>query len=203
MLLVLFAPEEYLAARKLQDGKYVFAPSGKRSKGITVRGLMQILLVTVLVLNINTALVTESTGLNTDEIVGYSNVNAVHEQSNTVKCLTGEDDDILFIAQKGAERSLHRARFDVGMNVSGYSPNTYHFSETADAGYDLSVIRSPKELPQLLIDGGYEYVWVYKTDTELNDFAEGYFGMKLKNATLYRVFVQNGTVTLSRVSGLE
>lgn len=84
------------------------------------------------------------------------------------------------------------------MNVSGYKPNTYHFSADADAGYDLSVIRAPEELPQLIADGGYRYVWVYKTDAELNDFTASYYGMRLKSGTLYRV-TGNGLTRIAKL----
>lgn len=203
LVLLLFCPEQYLAARKVENGETVFVASGKQARGVDMRSLMRILLIMVLVLNMDSTLMTESTGLNSAEMPGYANVSEVAAQSKTVKKLTTSEDDILFIAQSGAERSLHRARFDVGMNVSGYKPNTYHFSSTADAGYDLSAIRPPEELPTLLIEGGYEYVWLFRTDSELNAFAKEYFGFKLQNGTLYRVWNEGGIVSLTEVSSLE
>ncbi len=203
LLYNLFLPEEYLSARKVTDGGIAFTPSGKQTKGITMRSLMRVLLALVLVLNVNTALVTESTGLNKDEITGYPLVEAVHAQSQKVMQVTGEDDPILYIAQGSVERGLHRARFDVGMNVSGYKPNSYKFAASGDVGYDLSVLRSVEELPQLLIDGGYQYIWVYETNKELNNFTEEYFGMRLHNASLYSVSFENGKVDIFYLCALE
>ena len=161
----------------------------------TVKGL-SLVLFAVLLLNINTDLVVESTALDTTAIVGYENVQAVKAQSEKIKAYTTPEDDILYIGQYGAERGLHRARVDVGMNISSFKPNTYKFAEGDAAGYDLSITRAPGELPQLIIDGGYEYVWVYKSNAELNNFTESYFGFRFDHAMLYRVEIDGNLVYL-------
>lgn len=163
---------------------------------------LKMLVFLVLVLNINTDLVIESTALDPMQIVGYENVVAVKEQANEVSALTDPEDRILYIGQYGAERGLHRARLDVGMNVSPYKPNTYKFSTENVAGYDLSVTRAPYELPQLIIDGGYDYVWVYKSNSELNDFTEEYFGFRFKPGMLYRVVTDGRSVQLVDATSL-
>ncbi len=203
MLLSLYLPEEYLTARKHTDSGYIFAPVGKKTKGLTMRSFLQVLLAFLLILNVNTDLVTESCGISTDSITGYKTVAAVHEQSKLVREFTNAEDAILYIAQGGAERGLHRARMDVGMNVSAYKPNSYKFASEGDPGYDLSTIRTPEELPQLLLDGGYAYIWVYKSNKELNHFTKEYFGLQLKNASLYRVTVVGGRPELSYYGALE
>ncbi len=201
MLISIFMPEEYLALRSVTEQGPVFV-SHSRPNAFSMRMVLRVLISLVLILNISTALVTESTGLNIEEITGYAMVANVHEQSKDINKLTEDEDNILFIAQGGAERGLHRARFDVGVNVSGYKPNSYKFATSGDPGYDLSIIRAPKELPQLLIDGEYDYIWVYKTNSTLNKFTKSYFGMKLKSASLYRVIEQDGVLELEFVSAL-
>lgn len=203
LMLLLFLPEEYLGARSGKPGQYVFASTGKRTRGVSMRGLMQVVCCLVLLLNVDANLIRESTGFDAMRLAGYGNITAVHAQSNVVKQLTKADDNILFIAQRGAERSLHRARMDVGMNVSGYQPNTYHFSATADSGYDLSQIRPTEELPQLIQDGQYDYIWVYKTDRELNAFTRQHYGFDFEDATLYRVEQAASGIRLYELAGLE
>ncbi len=184
-------------------------PSALRShheqtaRRIPARSIAAAVMTALLVLNCNESLISYSTGLMNENVAGYQTVAQVKEQSEKVKGSEAAEAEILFIAQDSAERALHRARFDVGMNVSRYKPNSYCFTEKDARGSDISISRTPKELPQLILDGGYEYLWIYKTDSLLNEFCSGYFGMELKSASLYRVVKDGGALQLEYVCGLK
>ncbi len=161
------------------------------AKRMPARSIVAVVMTAMLVFNCNENLISYSTGLMNENVAGYQTVAEVKKQSERIKDSEAAEAEILFIAQGCAERALHRARFDIGMNVSRYSPNSYCFTESDTQGSDISISRMPKDLPELISDGGYAYLWIYRTDSLLNEFCSGYFGIELKSASLYRV-VENG-----------
>ncbi len=63
-----------------------------------------------------------------------------------------------------------------------------------------SVVRSPEDWAQELKDGGYDYVYVSRTDAEFNTHFGSLFDQPVQNATLYHVVPTESGVSLSPVN---
>lgn len=129
-----------------------------------------------------------------EELAGYC---------EKVKKLTGEKGKIYFVNQKRSGLYTLVADYDMGEQVSR-GGMCYKFRKNTD-NVILGLTDYPIEtLPQVLINEGYEYLWIYSTNTYFNDSMKEIFGKKkMKNGYFYKVIPEEDGVRLEYLDTIK
>lgn len=171
------------------------------------------LLFVVFLFGLNDNFIPNVTAFNEEKIAGYKDITTTKHQAEKITSLLQEDDKVYFIYQIPANDTPGDADlvtspvlYYLDAQVSNYSVQPWRFY---DEGCNISLedvdTLTLKDLPGLLTDGGYTYLWIYRADQylkeELPDICN--YDENIK-AGLYRIVYEDGNVAgLEYVSDLN
>lgn len=153
-------------------------------------------------MGLNDKFIPNATAINKTEISGYDKLNSISRQMEEVESTIGENDRVYYICQYPADdlggAELYNASVSYYMEdrVSNYLVTPWKFTST---GSNVRLEESDitlAQLPELLEQGGYTYLWVHTTNAYLT--RELPLVMKcetVKSGYLYKVRYENGKAT--------
>lgn len=133
----------------------------------------------------------------------YAEREKMVKYTEKIKDITDESGKIYFINQKKSGLFTLAADYELGEQLSR---GGMCFKFRKDTGEPiLGLTEYPIEtLPDVLIEQGYEYLWVYSTNTYFNENMEDLFGIrKVKNGNFYRILNSTGGVTLEYMQRIK
>lgn len=144
---------------------------------------------------LNGNFITETTALRKDRVTGYTAISETRQQLEQVRSIISDTDKVYFLTQdQSNEFATNTALYYLEQQVSNYLNTPWKFTEggsitrLAETEYP-----SIEDFPVLLAQGGYTYVWVYKTDSYLTEkLPEVMKCKKIKSGRLYRVVYKDG-----------
>lgn len=153
---------------------------------------------------INTKYIPNMTALDKDDVGGFENIMAARQQSDQIKDIIGSEERVYYIYQVGentfsqSEYVNAPALYYMDTQISNYMGEPWRFTETgSNVGLELREDITLQNLPELLENGGYQYVWLYMSDKYLSqnlpdilNFPDGEI-----NNGLYRVIYEDGHAT--------
>ena len=151
------------------------------------------------ILGINPDYVARQTAFDEKKMAGYEDIKETKEQIAEIKKVIGENDRVFLLNQDGKnEYPTNVAYYYLAEQVSNYLDTPWKFTETGS----IIRVREAEEpniyhLPAWLQQGGYTYLWIYKSD----EYLEKHIGKVLNGAEdladgqLYQVvYDENGNV---------
>ena len=153
---------------------------------------------------INTKYIPNMTALDKDDVSGFENIMAARQQSDQIKDLIGTESRVYYIYQASdnvfsqSEYINAPALYYMDTQVSNYMGEPWRFTESgSNVGLELREDITIQNLPGLLENGGYSYVWLYASDKYLNAKLPDILtihGDEINNG-LYRVIYEEGHAT--------
>lgn len=144
---------------------------------------------------LNGNFITETTALRKDRVPGYTAISETRQQLEQVRSIISDTDKVYFLTQdQSNEFATNTALYYLEQQVSNYLATPWKFTEEGSITR-LAETEYPsiEDFPTLLAQGGYTYVWVYKTDAYLTEkLPEVIKCKKIKSGRLYRVVYKNG-----------
>lgn len=149
---------------------------------------------------INTKYIPNMTAFDKDDVSGFENITAARQQSDQIKSLIGRGERVYFIHQVSDEDFTQSeyvnspALYYMDTQISNYMVEPWRFMEEgSNVGLELREDLTLQNLPDILKNGGYTYVWLYMSDKYLNkNLPEVLYiqGDEMNNG-LYRVIYEN------------
>lgn len=150
-------------------------------------------------LGLNEKFIPNVTALDKENTAGYKKLNATKKQIDKIDNIIKEDDKVYYICQYsgdelgGAELFNASALYYLEPRVSNYLAEPWKFKENGSnirlEEYDISL----ESLPDLLTQGKYTYLWVWKSDKYLEQTLPKVMDCKdVEGRTLYKVEYLDG-----------
>lgn len=124
---------------------------------------------------LNTKYIPNMTALDKEGIVGYEAISSAKHQAEEIRNKIGAEDKVYFIYQVSEKDFDEReyvnspALYYMDTQISNYMGVPWRFMEEGcNIGLELREDLTIQNLPDLLVMGGYNYVWIYKSDKYLN-----------------------------------
>ncbi|MBE5859927.1 MAG: hypothetical protein E7301_07360 [Butyrivibrio sp.] len=139
------------------------------------------------------------TSLGKSSLKNYSDISATRKQLKKVQGIISESDRVYFINQSdNSEFPTNIALYYLDTQVSNYLVEPWQFAETGStirlAQYEDITF---EDLPDLLKNGGYTYVWLYETDDYIEKSVKEMYptSSDLDEAGMYKVlYSSDGSV---------
>ena len=155
---------------------------------------------------VNTKYIPNMTALDKDEVIGYESISSAKHQVQKIQKQIGMEDKVYFIYQVSEKDFEEReyvnspVLYYMDTQVSNYMGSPWRFlEEGCNIGLELREDITLQNLPDLLTWGGYTYVWIYKSNSYLNENLPEVFQMEEDvEKGLYKVIYEN-----ERPVGLE
>lgn len=149
---------------------------------------------------INKSYIPNATALDKDSISGYEKIGNTMHQTAQLEALMDETDRVYFISQyaednlSGVELVSASAYYYLEEQISNYLREPWRFSESGCSmrleNFDYLTINN---LPDLLTQGGYTYLWVNRSDKYLRKhLPEVLKCEEVGNNYLYKIIYENG-----------
>lgn len=161
-------------------------------------------------LGLNAKFIPNATAVSKENITGYTKISSTVNEIAQIKPLLGENDKVYFIYQyssdnlSGAELVNAPALYYLDSQVSNYLAVPWKFTQTGSNVRLENCSLTVNDLPALLTQGGYTYLWIYKTDKYLSkNLPEILECDGIANDSLYRViYREEAAVGLEFVQSL-
>lgn len=146
---------------------------------------------------LNQKFIPNVTSLNSTEVKGYKEITNSRKQAGKIEKELTAADRVYFLDQKGKnEFAKTTALYYLEEQVSNYIVEPWKFTPEGNMTR-LTAQETPgiTELPRLLAEGGYTYLWVYKTDDYLKEELPEVLTCEdeIESGTLYRVVYADGS----------
>jgi hypothetical protein len=148
---------------------------------------------------INDRFLSEATAFNEYQIAGSEDILRAGRESRDAAKELEETDRVYFINQGTSnEYPQNVAYYELGEQVSNYLYKPWRFTED---GCEVRILELPyptiSDLPGILAEGGYTYLWVYETDDYLREAFTQLFGTDIPptdmaDGQLFRVLYSGG-----------
>lgn len=139
--------------------------------------------------------ITDTTALNKDGVGGYTDISETRQQGEQILSIIEENDKVYFITQEQRnEFPANAALYYLEQQVSNYLTTPWKFTASGSVTR-LAETEAPtiEDFPTLLRQGGYTYVWIYKTDAYLTEkLPEVIKCEKVRDGGLYQVIYKDG-----------
>ncbi len=157
-------------------------------------------LLIVFVFGINDRFMSDATAFNEYQLAGSEDIQAAASQSKKIAKEIGEGDKVYFLNQStDNEYPQNVAYYYLGSRVSNYLTEPWRFTkdgcEVRIQEYETPTI---KDLPAILAENEYTYVWIYDGDEYLaremgKVFCQDDLTDSMTDGQLYKVTYDNGT----------
>lgn len=179
----------------------------------TSQRYMMYLLFIVFLSGLNNNFIPNVTACDPEKVTGYSDIMTTKHRAEKVKEQIQENDKVYFLYQipasdepGDADLVTSPVLYYLDSQVSNYGEVPWRFY---DGGCNISLedvdALTLQNLPDLLSDGGYTYLWIYRADNYLKEELPGVMNYDEKvKAGLYQVIYEDGrAVGLNYVSSLN
>ena len=151
-------------------------------------------------LGLNGKYIPNTTALDKENASNYSTIFNTRELVNQVKNNINKTDKVYYICQQpaddlnGADLINNVVLYYLENQVSSYNHVPWKFTNTGSIVRLESINTSIREFPQLLVDGGYSYVWVHTTNPYLTRELPLVLPCddEINSGDLYKIIYENG-----------
>lgn len=168
----------------------------------TVRRIVLAAVGVFFLLGVNDKFIPNVTALDKENTAGYNKLNNAQKQIEKINSVITESDRIYYICQydgedlSGAELFNASALYYLDPQVSNYLREPWKFTEGGSNVRLEEYYASLADLPALLTQGGYTYVWVFRSDDYLEENLPSVLDCEeVKSKRLYRVEYTDGAAT--------
>lgn len=151
-------------------------------------------------LGVNEKFIPNATAIAKTDVANYTKISSTKSQTEKIASVLDEEDRVYLICQQnadtlsGADVILNTALYYLDNQISNYLNEPWKFF---DGGSNVRLEDTDTwtlaSLPDLLAQGGYEYVWIYKKDDYLTQHLPEVLKCdKVKQKSLYRVIYEDG-----------
>ncbi len=175
---------------------------GKEKTNTKMQGYLVLGILLLFLTGVNEKFIPNVTALNSSKVSGYKEITKSKKQARKIQKIISDGDKVYMLDQKGKnEYAKAVALYYLGEQVSNYINEPWKFTQDGNMTR-LSEQEEPgiKNLPELLAEGGYTYLWIYNTDEYLTEELPKVLGCedKIKNGNTYHVLYEG-----ERAVGLE
>lgn len=153
-------------------------------------------------LGLNSNYIVYTTAINKEKIPGYEKILTVRKSIAQIENVIDENDKVYMICQysgsslNGAELITAPAIYYMEETLSNYLITPWMFQEGGSVMKLENCELTIQDLPALLRNGEYTYVWIYATDKYLTkQLPEVMDCAKVLDSSLYRVVYEDGIAT--------
>ena len=179
---------------------HLFQPGEAAFRQIRIYCLLGLLM--FLLYGLNTDFLAHYTGWNKRDVEHYKDITKSASGAKEILQILAPEDKVYFLNQdEDNEFPQNTALYYLENQVSNYNREFWKLTENGSITR-LRENESPviADFPQVLTDGGYTYVWIYRTDEYLSEHLPEIFEgvMQVEDSQLYRVSYEGG-----QAAGLE
>ena len=124
-------------------------------------------------LSMNKAYIANNTSWDPKNVKGYLDTIETRRESEVLRKYLGKKDKVYLINQlgepNGGEYNMASASYYLGSQVSSYLVSPWKFTEDGSYIHNTESDLSVKDIPALLEEKHYDYLWVYRSNMYLNN----------------------------------
>lgn len=173
-----------------------WAMQKKETTNVRMQEYLALGLLLVFLAGVNEEFIPNATALNSSEVNGYKEIKKSKKQAKKIQKTISDEDKVYMLDQKGKnEYAKTTALYYLGEQVSNYIAEPWKFTPDGNVTR-MSEQESPgiDDFPELLEEGGYTYLWIYKTDDYLSEKLPEVISCddEIGNGDLYQIVYEDG-----------
>ena len=120
----------------------------------------------------------------------------IKNAAQTMNKTVGDDEKILFIAQKSIGFEVLAAHYELYGRVEHTSQIAYDYPDETRHNKYLTIEKSLDDIKEYIKEKNYSYLWAYKTDEYFKIKVQKIFGINIVEGGFYEIHNEGGNVFL-------